>query len=67
LKERFYQILPILAFCTLYAGFQIWGLSNIGLAWRHKQTVMPLFFLLAALSLTKSFKKKPIPEVRKIA
>ncbi len=61
LKERFYQLLPVLAFCMLYAGFQIWGLSNIGLAWRHKQTVMPLFFLLAALSLTKNFKKKLFP------
>lgn len=63
LKERFYQILPILAFCVLYAGFHIWGLSNIGLAWRHKQTVMPLFFLLAALSLTKNFKKKLFPVI----
>lgn len=61
LRERFYQLLPILVFCTLYAGFHIWGLSNIGLAWRHKQTVMPLFFLLAALSLTKNFRKKLFP------
>lgn len=57
-KERFYQLLPIIVFCVLYAGLQIWGLSNIGLAWRHRQTIMPLFFLLAALSLTKNFKKK---------
>ena len=60
-KERFYQLLPILVFCSLYAGLHIWGLSNIGLAWRHKQTVMPLIFLLAALSLTKNFGKKLFP------
>jgi hypothetical protein len=60
-KERFYQVLPILVFCTLYAGLQIWGLSNLGLAWRHKQTIMPLFFLLVALSLTKNFRKKLFP------
>lgn len=58
-KERFVQLLPIIVFCTLYAGMQIWGLSNVGLAWRHKQTVMPLFFLIAALSLTKNFRRKP--------
>ncbi len=63
LKERFYQLVPILVFCTLYAGFHIWSLANIGLAWRHKQTVMPLFFLLAALSLTKNFKKKLFPVI----
>ena len=57
-RERFFQLFPILVFCILYAGLQIWGLSNIGLAWRHRQTIMPLFFLLAALSLTKNFKKK---------
>jgi 4-amino-4-deoxy-L-arabinose transferase-like glycosyltransferase len=56
-KERFYQLLPIIAFCVIYAGFQIWGLSNLGLAWRHKQTVMPLFFLLLAVSLTSNFGK----------
>jgi hypothetical protein len=56
-KERFYQLAPVLAFCLVYAGFQIWGLSNLGLAWRHKQTVMPLFFMLLALSITKNFKK----------
>jgi hypothetical protein len=61
LKEKFYQILPILVFCVLYAGLQIWGLSNVGLAWRHKQTVMPLLFLLTALSLTKNFRKKLFP------
>lgn len=61
LKEKFYQLLPILTFCALYASLQIWSLSNIGLAWRHKQTVMPLLFLLAALSLTKNFKKKLFP------
>jgi hypothetical protein len=60
-KERFYQLSPILAFCVVYSAFQIWGLSNLGLAWRHKQTVMPLFFLLLALSITKNFKKKLLP------
>jgi hypothetical protein len=57
-RERFYQLLPIIVFCVLYAGLQIWGLSNVGLAWRHRQTIMPLFFLLAALSLTKNFRKR---------
>ncbi len=60
-RERFFQLLPIIVFCVLYAGLQIWGLSNIGLAWRHRQTIMPLFFLLAALSLTKNFRKKLFP------
>ena len=63
LKEKFYQLLPILVFCVLYAGLHIWGLANLGLAWRHKQTVMPLFFLLAALSLTKNFKKRLFPVI----
>jgi len=60
-KERFIQLLPIIVFCVLYAGLQIWGLSNVGLAWRHRQTITPLFFLLAALSLTKNFRKKLFP------
>lgn len=63
-KERFFQLLPIMVFCVLYAGLQIWGLSNIGLAWRHRQTIMPLFFLLAALSLTKNFRKRLFSEKR---
>jgi len=57
-KQNFIQLLPILVFCVLYAGLHIWGFSNVGLAWRHRQTIMPLFFLLAALSLTKNFRKK---------
>ena len=60
-KEKFFEMLPILVFCVLYAGLQIWGLSNLGLAWRHKQTVMPLLFLLLALSITKNFNKKLFP------
>jgi hypothetical protein len=64
-KERFYQLIPIIAFCVVYAGFHIWGLANLGLAWRHKQTVMPLFFLLLALSITKNFRKKFLPANRK--
>lgn len=62
-KERFFELLPIIVFCTLYAGMQIWGFSNVGLAWRHRQTIMPLFFLLAALSLTKNFRKKLFPVI----
>lgn len=62
-KEKFFQLLPIIVFCTLYAGMQIWGFSNIGLAWRHRQTIMPLFFLLAALSLTKNFRKRLFPVI----
>lgn len=60
-KERFFQLLPILVFCALYAGLQIWGLSNVGLAWRHRQTIMPLIFLFGALSITKNFRKKLFP------
>jgi hypothetical protein len=52
-KDRFRELLPILVFCALYAGFHIWGLVNVGLAWRHKQTVMPMFFMLVALSITQ--------------
>lgn len=62
-KERFFQLLPIIVFCVLYAGMQIWGFSNVGLAWRHRQTIMPLFFLLAALSLTKNFRKRLFPVI----
>ncbi|HEX8287404.1 MAG TPA: hypothetical protein VF556_05380 [Pyrinomonadaceae bacterium] len=63
-KERIYQVAPVLAFCVVYAGFQIWGLSNLGLAWRHKQTVMPLLFMLLALSITKNFRKN-LPAARR--
>jgi len=50
-KDNFVMLAPVFAFCALYAGMQIWGLSNVGLAWRHKQTVMPLFFMLAAVAI----------------
>lgn len=52
-KDKFVEIAPILVFCVLYAGLHIWGLSNVGLAWRHKQTIMPLFFMLVALAITQ--------------
>ncbi len=51
-KDKFIDMAPIFVFCALYAGLHIWGLSNVGLAWRHKQTIMPMLFLLAALGLT---------------
>lgn len=52
-KDKFIEMAPIFAFCVLYAGMHIWGLSNVGLAWRHKQTVMPLFFMLVAVAITQ--------------
>ncbi len=52
-KDKFIDLAPVFAFCALYAGMQIWGLSNVGLAWRHKQTVMPLFFMLVAVGITQ--------------
>lgn len=52
-KAKFVEMAPIFAFCVLYAGMHIWGLSNVGLAWRHKQTVMPLFFMLVAVGITQ--------------
>jgi hypothetical protein len=52
-KDKFFEMAPIFVFCGLYAGFHIWGLANVGLAWRHKQTVMPLLFMLAAVGLTQ--------------
>jgi hypothetical protein len=52
-KDRFIEMAPIFVFCVLYAGLHIWGLSNVGLAWRHKQTVMPLFFMLVAVAITQ--------------
>ncbi len=52
-KDKFVDLAPVFAFCALYAGMQIWGLSNVGLAWRHKQTVMPLFFMLVAVGITQ--------------
>ena len=50
-KDKFVELAPIFVFCALYAGMHIWGLSNVGLAWRHKQTVMPLFFMLVAVAI----------------
>lgn len=52
-RDKFFDLLPIFVFCGLYAGLHIWVLSNAGLAWRHKQTVMPLFFMLAAVAYTQ--------------
>ncbi len=52
-KDKFVALAPVFIFCALYAGMQIWGLSNVGLAWRHKQTVMPLFFMLVAVGITQ--------------
>ncbi|MBK9164641.1 MAG: glycosyltransferase family 39 protein [Acidobacteria bacterium] len=52
-KVKFVEMAPIFAFCVLYAGMHIWGLSNVGLAWRHKQTIMPLFFMLVAVGITQ--------------
>lgn len=52
-KDKLFEVAPLLVFCILYAGFHIWGLSNVGLAWRHKQTVMPLLFMLAAVAVTQ--------------
>ncbi|MFN0140808.1 MAG: glycosyltransferase family 39 protein [Pyrinomonadaceae bacterium] len=53
-RKNFLLILPVLIFCALYAGFHIWAMSNVGLAWRHKQTIMPLLFMLVALSISQS-------------
>ncbi|HMO80749.1 MAG TPA: glycosyltransferase family 39 protein [Pyrinomonadaceae bacterium] len=52
-KDRFVEMAPVFVFCALYAGMHIWGLSNIGLAWRHKQTIMPLLFILVAVGITQ--------------
>jgi hypothetical protein len=52
-KDKFIDLAPIFVFCVLYSGMHIWGLSNVGLAWRHKQTIMPLFFMLAAVAITQ--------------
>jgi hypothetical protein len=51
-RDRIVEMAPIFVFCVLYSGMHIWGLSNIGLAWRHKQTIMPLFFMLVAVAIT---------------
>lgn len=51
-KDKFVEMAPIFVFCGLYSGLHIWGLSNVGLAWRHKQTVMPLLFMLVAVAIT---------------
>ncbi len=52
-KDKFVEMAPIFMFCVLYAGLHIWGLANVGLAWRHKQTIMPLLFMLVALGITQ--------------
>lgn len=51
--DKFGQMAPVFVFCLLYAAMQIWGLSNVGLAWRHKQTIMPLFFMLVAVAISQ--------------
>jgi hypothetical protein len=51
--DKFVEMAPIFVFCALYAGLHIWGFSNVGLAWRHKQTVMPLLFILSAVGITQ--------------
>lgn len=63
-REKLFEMAPILVFCTMYAGFQIWGLSNVGLAWRHKQTVMPLLFMLIALSIAQRKKSRQLSKIR---
>ncbi len=52
-KEKVNKLLPIVAFCVLYASFHISTLANIGLAWRHKQTVVPLLFMFASVGIIK--------------
>jgi hypothetical protein len=52
-KDKLIDVLPMLVFCVLYASMHIWGLSNAGLAWRHKQTVMPMFFILVAVAISQ--------------
>ena len=52
-KDKFIEIAPIVAFCALYSGMHIWGLANLGIAWRHKQTIMPLLFMLVAVAITQ--------------
>jgi len=47
-KDRLFELLPPLAFSAIYSGVHIAMLSNVGLAWRHRQTVMPLIFLFVA-------------------
>jgi len=53
-RDNFFNLLPILTFCSLYSGLQIYALANIGLAWRHRQMVMPLFFMMAAFALLRT-------------
>jgi hypothetical protein len=62
-KEKLFEMAPILVFCIMYSGFHIWGLSNIGLAWRHRQTIMPLFFILTAYSLANIFGRRKVTKV----
>src|SRR5690606_1445470 len=51
--DKFVEIAPIFVFCALYAGLHIWGFSNVGGGGRHKQTVMPLLFVLSNVGLTQ--------------
>jgi hypothetical protein len=59
-KEKLFEMSPILVFCIMYSGFHIWGLSNVGLAWRHRQTIMPLFFILTAYSLANILGRRKV-------
>jgi hypothetical protein len=62
-KKKLFEMSPILVFCIMYSGFHIWGLSNVGLAWRHRQTIMPLFFILTAYSLANIFGRRKVTKV----
>lgn len=66
-KEKISKLLPIVAFCVLYAGFHIASLANIGLAWRHKQTVVPLLFMFAAVGIIKmgATQREKKPQLRR--
>lgn len=53
LKQQLTKIRLLIAFTVLHIAFQLLILSNIGVAWRHRQAVMPFFFMVAALELAR--------------
>lgn len=58
-RERWAELQPLLVFVILYASIQLLGLSNIGLAWRHRQTIMPLFLILSAVGF--ALRRQQVP------
>jgi hypothetical protein len=62
--EKFFDLIPPLTFSIVYSGVHIITLTNSGLAWRHRQTIMPLIFIFAATGLAAARKRRSYGSLR---